>query len=195
MTTTIHRCDWCGNDPLYQAYHDEEWGVPTYDDQQLFELLLLEGAQAGLSWITILRKRESYRKAFDQFNPQKIARYTAKKHQTLLQNKEIVRNKLKVAGFTKNAQAYLKIVEGNQRFADYIWQFVDGKVVQNHWQTLAEVPAVTETAEVMSKNLKKAGFTFVGPTICYAFMQASGMVNNHLTTCFRHKRFRKGEDI
>jgi DNA-3-methyladenine glycosylase I len=187
MAKKLSRCDWCGDDPLYQEYHDKEWGVPLYDDQQLFEFLLLEGAQAGLSWITILKKREGYRKAFDQFNPEKIARYTEKRQQKLLQNPDIVRNKLKVAAFTKNAQAYLNIVENHGSFSDYIWQFVDGEVIQNRWKSLSEIPALTEEAEVMSKTLKKAGFTFVGPTICYAFMQATGMVNDHLVSCFRHK--------
>ena len=187
MAKTLKRCDWCGEDPLYQAYHDEEWGVPLYDDDQLFEFLLLEGAQAGLSWITILKKREGYRKAFDQFNAQKIARYTQKKHEKLLQNPDIVRNKLKVAGFTKNAQAYLNIIEKHGSFSDYIWQFVEGEPIQNRWRTLSEVPVSTKEAELMSKTLKKAGFTFVGPTICYAFMQATGMVNDHLVSCFRHK--------
>ncbi|MBX2810110.1 MAG: DNA-3-methyladenine glycosylase I [Cellvibrionaceae bacterium] len=180
------RCPWCGDDPLYQHYHDTEWGVPLYDDKKLFEFLLLEGAQAGLSWITILRKRENYRHAFDQFNPEKIARYTEKKQEKLLQNTGIVRNKLKIKAFSKNAQAYLAIVDRGQTFADYLWQFVDGEVIQNQWQTMKEVPSVTTEAEQMSKQLKKEGFTFVGPTICYAFMQATGMVNDHLVSCFRH---------
>lgn len=188
MSTSPHRCDWCGTDPLYQHYHDNEWGVPLYDDQKLFEFLLLEGAQAGLSWITILKKREGYRAAFDQFNPEKIARYTAKKQQKLLQNPEIVRNKLKVAAFSKNAQAYLEILEQQPSFAEYIWQFVDGRPRQNRWRTLSEIPASTTQSERMSKALKKAGFAFVGPTICYAFMQATGMVNDHLVSCFRHRQ-------
>lgn len=185
--STICRCSWCGDDPLYQEYHDKEWGVPLYDDQKLFEFLLLEGAQAGLSWITILRKRENYRKAFDQFNPEKIARYTDKKHQKLLQDAGIVRNKLKVKGFTKNAQAFLKIAERENNFSEFIWQFVGGKPIQNKWQALKEIPATTEIAETMSKALKKEGFTFVGPTICYAFMQATGMVNDHVVDCFRYQ--------
>ena len=187
MNQTLKRCDWCGDDPLYMAYHDEEWGVPLYDDKMLFEFLLLEGAQAGLSWITILRKRENYRQAFDGFDAEKIARYNKKKIESLLQDAGIVRNKLKVNGFVKNAQAYLDILEKEDSFSDYIWQFTDGEVIQNRWRTLAEIPAKTETAEAMSKTLKKAGFTFVGPTICYAFMQATGMVNDHLASCYRHK--------
>lgn len=186
----IKRCDWCGDDPLYQDYHDNEWGVPSYDDATLFELLLLEGAQAGLSWITILRKRENYRKAFDQFDANKIARYTSKKHEKLLQDPGIIRNKLKVAGFTKNAKAYLDILDKHDSFADFIWQFTDGKPIQNKWKSLSDIPVKTETAETMSKTLKKAGFTFVGPTICYAYMQAVGMVNDHVTTCFRYKELK-----
>lgn len=181
------RCNWCGDDPLYQRYHDEEWGVPVYTDETLFEFLLLEGAQAGLSWITVLRKRENYRAAFDNFDAHKMARYSSKKHAQLLQNTGIIRNKLKVAGFTKNAQAYLRILEEQGSFSDFIWQFTGGKIIQNKWSTLADVPTSTAGAEAMSKALKKAGFTFVGPTICYAFMQAVGMVNDHVTTCFRHK--------
>ncbi|MGH1440015.1 MAG: DNA-3-methyladenine glycosylase I [Cellvibrionaceae bacterium] len=189
-SSKLKRCSWCGEDPLYQHYHDTEWGVPVYDDATLFEFLLLEGAQAGLSWITILKKREGYRAAFDQFDANKIARYTAKKHEKLLQNPEIVRNKLKVAGFTKNAKAYLAIVKEHGSFSDFIWQFTDGKIIQNKWKTLADIPAKTPEAEAMSKALKKAGFTFVGPTICYAFMQAVGMVNDHVTSCFRYKELK-----
>jgi len=188
MTADNKRCPWCGDDPLYQDYHDNEWGVPEFDDQKLFELLLLEGAQAGLSWITILKKRENYRQAFDHFDPLKIANYSDKKHQQLLQDKGIVRNKLKVAGFTKNAKAYLAIIDSGISFSDFIWQFVDGKPIKNHWQTLSEVPVKTEQAEQMSKALKKAGFTFVGPTICYAFMQAAGLVDDHLVDCHRYSR-------
>ncbi len=187
MIQELKRCDWCGEDPLYQDYHDNEWGIPVYDDEQLFEFLLLEGAQAGLSWITILRKREGYRKAFDNFSPEKIARYTEKKQERLLQNTEIVRNKLKVKAFTKNAQAYLNILESHDSFSDYIWQFIEGQPKQNHWRDMSSIPVSTPESEIMSKTLKKAGFTFVGPTICYAFMQATGMVNDHLTSCYRHK--------
>ena len=183
MADNKKRCPWCGDDPVYQDYHDNEWGIPEYDDQKLFELLLLEGAQAGLSWITILKKRENYRQAFDQFDAKKIARYTDKKHQELLQNKGIIRNKLKVKGFTKNAKAYLAIINSGQTFSDFIWQFVDGKIIKNRWKTMSEVPASTPESEAMSKALKKAGFTFVGPTICYAFMQSAGLVNDHLVDC------------
>ena len=186
MINHLKRCDWCGEDPLYTAYHDDEWGVPIFDDQKLFEFLLLEGAQAGLSWITVLRKRENYRKAFDQFDAAKIALYDDKQQEELLQNPGIIRNKLKIAGFIKNAQSYLNLIEKQGCFSHYIWQFVDGKPLQNSWRTLAEVPTTTPAAEAMSKALKKAGFTFVGPTICYAFMQATGMVNDHLVSCYRH---------
>ncbi len=187
MSIKHQRCEWCGEDPLYQDYHDNEWGIPTYDDQTLFEFLLLEGAQAGLSWITILRKRENYRVAFDQFDAQKMASYNTHKQKQLLQNPGIIRNKLKVAGFVKNAQAYLSILEKHNSFADFIWQFTDGKPIQNKWRTLADIPASTVSSEHMSKALKKEGFTFVGPTICYAFMQATGMVNDHLVDCFRYQ--------
>jgi DNA-3-methyladenine glycosylase I len=187
---TVKRCDWCGEDSLYQNYHDKEWGVPVYNDEKLFEFLLLEGAQAGLSWITILRKRETYRAAFDQFDAHKIARYTNKKHEALLLDPGIIRNKLKVAGFTKNAKAYLSILEEHGSFSGFIWQFSGGTVKQNKWKTLADVPASTPESDAMSKALKKAGFTFTGPTICYAFMQAIGMVNDHLTSCFRYRELK-----
>jgi DNA-3-methyladenine glycosylase I len=185
---TTQRCPWCGSDPLYTAYHDNEWGVAEYNDQQLFELLLLEGAQAGLSWITILRKRENYRKAFDGFDAIKMAHYTQEKHTKLLQDAGIIRNKLKVAGFTKNALAYLKILESGSSFSDFLWQFTDHKIITNQWRTMEEVPAFTAESEAMSKALKKANFTFLGPTICYAFMQSAGMVNDHLSSCFRHSQ-------
>lgn len=183
----IIRCGWCGEDSLYQQYHDTEWGTPLHDDHDLFEFLLLEGAQAGLSWITVLRKRENYRLAFDQFNAHKIAHYDNKKQEALLQNSGIIRNKLKVAAFIKNAQAYLNILERHSSFNDFIWQFSDHRSIQNNWKQLSDVPSATKESEAMSKALKKAGFTFVGPTICYAFMQATGMVNDHLEVCFRHK--------
>jgi DNA-3-methyladenine glycosylase I len=191
MSKILKRCNWCGDDPLYQSYHDEEWGVPLYDDQQLFEFLLLEGAQAGLSWITILKKRESYREAFDNFKPDKIARYTEKKQQKLLLNEGIVRNKLKVTAFTKNAKAFLSILESHNNFSEFIWQFVDGQPIQNQWKDLKSIPASTPESEQMSKTLKRAGFSFVGPTICYAFMQATGMVNDHLVDCFRYQQVKK----
>ena len=177
------RCEWVTEDPLYIAYHDKEWGQPLYDDQRLFELLCLEGAQAGLSWWTILQRRESYREAFDGFDPYQIADYDEKKIAELLQNENIIRNRLKIRSVVTNAKAYIKIVEGGQSFSDYIWQFVGGKPVINYWEHQAEVPAVTEISTQMSKQLKKDGFKFVGPTICYAYMQAAGMVNDHLVSC------------
>ena len=189
-TTPPKRCDWCGDDPLYQAYHDQEWGVPTRDDQTLFEFLLLEGAQAGLSWITILRKREGYRRAYDNFDAARIARYSDKKIERLLQNPAIVRNRLKVASAVKNARAYLEVLETHDSFSDFIWQFVDGTPIQNRWRSLQEIPAATAISDTMSKQLKKRGFNFVGSTICYAFMQATGMVNDHLTGCHRYRACR-----
>jgi DNA-3-methyladenine glycosylase I len=186
MSQNLTRCSWPGDDPLYVAYHDEEWGVPVYDDQALFAKLLLDGAQAGLSWITILRKRENYYAAFDDFDPEKMARYDAARVAELLANPGIVRNKLKVNAFIKNAQAYLKIQDELGSFRDYIWGFVGDAPITNAWKTLAEVPTTSPEAEAMSKDLKKRGFSFVGPTICYAFMQAVGMVNDHTVDCFRY---------
>ena len=185
-TKTKNRCAWCGHDPLYIKYHDEEWGVPIYEDQLLFAKLILDGAQAGLSWITILRKRENYWKAFDQFNPEKIARYDQVKIGELLENAGIVRNKLKINAAIKNAQGYLDIMEKEGSFSSFLWQFVNGYPIQNSWQALAQVPTQSPESEAMSKALKKRGFSFVGPTICYAFMQATGFYNDHLITCFRH---------
>lgn len=181
-----NRCWWCGDDVLYQDYHDKEWGEPLHDDQKLFEFLCLEGAQAGLSWITILRKRESYRNAFDDFNVEKIARYNDKKIATLLNNPGIVRNKLKVNGFVKNARAYLNMRDQDLTFDNYFWNFVDGETIQNNWVKSEQVPANTVLSDAICKDLKKRGFTFVGSTICYAYMQATGMVNDHLVQCFRH---------
>lgn len=180
------RCAWSGTDPLYQQYHDEEWGVPVHDDRHLFEMINLEGAQAGLSWITILRKRENYRVAFDNFDAAQIARYDEAKLATLLANSGIVRNRLKVAGVVKNARAFLAIQQEFGTFDGYIWRFVGGQPLINHRQSLRDIPAQTAEAEAMSKDLKKRGFTFVGPTICYAFMQAVGMVNDHTVDCFCH---------
>lgn len=185
---SVNRCAWCGTDPLYVQYHDEEWGVPIYDDQQLLAKLILDGAQAGLSWITILRKRDNYWQAFDQFDPEKMARYDDAKIAELLQNPGIVRNRLKVQSAVKNARGYLVIQEKQGSFSDFLWQFVDGRPIQNSWQTLNEIPAETAESRAMSKALKKEGFSFVGPTIVYAFMQAVGMVNDHVITCFRHKQ-------
>ena len=181
------RCEWCGTDPLYIKYHDEEWGVPVHDDRKLFEFLILEGAQAGLSWITILKKRENYIKAFDNFDPVKVSRYSEKKIEKLLQNPGIVRNKLKINSAVGNAKAFLKIQKEYGSFDKYIWSFVGGKPIINKWKSLKEIPAITKESDAMSKDLKKHGFKFVGSTICYAFMQAVGMVNDHTEKCFRYK--------
>jgi DNA-3-methyladenine glycosylase I len=182
----MNRCPWPGTDPLMFDYHDREWGLPARDDARLFEMLLLEGAQAGLSWITILRKRENYRRAFDGFDAERIAEYDDAKVAALLADPGIVRNRLKVAAFVKNAQAFLKVRDEHGSFADYIWQFTGGQSIVNRFTSMAEIPAASPEAEAMSKDLKRRGFTFVGPTICYAFMQACGMVNDHLVTCHRH---------
>jgi DNA-3-methyladenine glycosylase I len=171
---------------LYVRYHDEEWGVPVYDDSTLFEFLILEGAQAGLSWSTILKKREGYRRAFDAFDAERIARYDGVKISALLTDPGIVRNQLKIGSAVTNAQAFLRIQEERGSFSDYMWSFVDGRPIQNAWRTLAEIPAKTPLAETISKDLKKRGFRFVGPTIVYAHMQATGMVNDHLVSCFRY---------
>jgi DNA-3-methyladenine glycosylase I len=180
------RCPWCGNDPLYVAYHDEEWGVPCHDDRKLFEFLILEGAQAGLSWITILRKRENYRRAFDRFDAERIAHYGEADIARLLANPGVVRNRLKIAGAVGNAQAFLTTVEQFGSFDNYLWRFVDGRQRRNAWHTTSEVPAETEESRGMSKDLAARGFKFVGPTICYALMQAIGMVDDHLVGCRRH---------
>lgn len=180
------RCEWAGQDPLYIAYHDLEWGYPLRDERRLFELLVLEGAQAGLSWITILRKRERYREVFDRFDPEKVAGYGERKVASLLSDPGIVRNRLKVAAAIDNARAFLKVVENGGSFADFLWGFVDGEPIQNHWKTLKQLPAKTPESAAMSKELGKRGFRFVGPTICYAFMQAAGLVNDHVVGCFRH---------
>jgi DNA-3-methyladenine glycosylase I len=182
----VRRCSWCGDDPLYVAYHDEEWGVPVFDDRRLFEFLILEGAQAGLSWSTILKKREGYRAAFDGFDPVIVAGYDERKTAELLADAGIVRNRLKVASAVSNAQAFLAVEEEYGSFSNYIWAFVDGAPIRNQWRTLAEIPAKTQLAEILSKDLKKRGFRFVGPTIVYAHMQATGMVNDHIVSCFRY---------
>ncbi len=179
------RCGWAGEDPTYVAYHDTEWGVPVYDDQRLFEFLILEGAQAGLSWITILRKRDAYRKAFAGFDPEKVARFNAKKVEALLQDAGIVRNRLKIESAIKNARAFLDLRDELGSFSDYQWKFVDGKPLQNRFASLKEIPARSEVSDALSKDLKKRGFTFVGSTIMYAHMQAVGMVNDHIDSCFR----------
>ncbi len=181
------RCVWCGDDPLYQAYHDTEWGVPLHDDHALFEFLILEGAQAGLSWITILKKRENYRAAFDGFDATRIARYDANKIESLLQNPGIVRNRLKVAAAVTNAQKFLDVQSEFGSFDKFIWQFVDGKPKQNARRSIANIPPSTPESDAMSKELKRRGFKFVGSTICYAHMQATGMVNDHTTDCFRYE--------
>ncbi|MGB7650810.1 MAG: DNA-3-methyladenine glycosylase I [Gallionella sp.] len=186
------RCAWAGDDALYQRYHDEEWGVPLHDDQKLFELLILEGAQAGLSWITILRKRENYRAALDNFDAHKIARYTPEKIESLMQNSGIVRNRLKLNSVVINAQQFLAVQAEFGSFNQFIWQFVGGAPVQNARRAMSDVPASTAASDAMSKTLKKRGFKFVGSTICYAFMQATGMVNDHTTDCFRHLEISKG---
>jgi DNA-3-methyladenine glycosylase I len=184
----LKRCGWVNSDPLYIEYHDHEWGVPVYDDILLFEYLNLEGAQAGLSWYTILKKRENYRKAFDHFDPAIIISYDEKKMTELLQNEGIVRNKLKINAVITNAGAFLKVVEEFGSFSKYIWSFVEGKPIKNHYKDISEVPATTNISDVLSKDLKRRGFKFVGPTICYAFMQATGMVNDHVESCFCYNR-------
>jgi DNA-3-methyladenine glycosylase I len=180
------RCSWCGDDPLYVGYHDTEWGVPLHDDRRLFEFLVLEGAQAGLSWITILRKRGNYRRAFDGFDPRRIAGYSEKKLESLLTNPGIVRNRLKIASAVRNARVLLDIQGEFGSFDAYLWRFVDGRPKQNRWKTLKEIPAETNESRALSKDLIRRGCSFVGPTICYAFMQAVGMVNDHVVDCFRH---------
>ena len=182
MTT---RCPWAGSDPLYLRYHDSEWGVPVHDDLHFFEMLVLEGAQAGLAWITILRKREGYRDAFDGFDPAVVARYDDRRVETLLGNPAIVRNRLKVGSAVANARAFLRVQEEHGSFDRYVWRFVDGRPRQNRWRSMDEVPAETPESRALSRDLKRRGFRFVGPTICYAFMQATGLVNDHLVDCFR----------
>jgi DNA-3-methyladenine glycosylase I len=181
------RCGWVSDDPLYIRYHDEEWGVPVHDDRRLFEFLILEGAQAGLSWLTILRKRDNYRRAFARFDPGRVARFDADDVQRLLADRGIVRNRLKIAAAIQNARAVLALQADTGPFDRFIWSFTQGKTLQNHRRQLADVPAQTPEAAAMSRALKQRGFRFVGPTICYAFMQAVGMVNDHLVSCFRHR--------
>ena len=183
MTT---RCPWAGPDPLYQRYHDEEWGAPVHDDRHFFEMLILEGAQAGLAWITILRKREGYRDAFDGFDPAVVARYDGRRVAALLEDPAIVRNRRKIESAVGNARAFLQVQEEHGSFDRYVWRFVDGRPRPNRWRAMAEVPAETPESRAMSRDLKRRGFRFVGPTICYAFMQATGLVNDHLVDCFRH---------
>ena len=183
----MQRCDWCGTDPLYVRYHDEEWGRPLREEQAMFEFLLLEGAQAGLSWITILRKREGYRAVFDDFDVHKVAAYSDRDLDQKLTDERIVRNRLKVYGARKNAQATLRLYERGITLCDFFWDFVDGQPIQNRFRTMADIPAETALSKRISKALKKEGFTFVGPTIVYAHMQATGMVNDHLLSCPQHK--------
>ena len=185
------RCTWCGDDPLYIKYHDEEWGVPVKDDQTLFEFITLEGAQAGLAWITVLRKREGYRALFDNFDANKIARYTDKKLDKLLLDPRIIRNRLKVYGARKNAKAFLTVQQEEGSFSDYMWGFVDGKPITNTWKSMSDLPATSALSDTISKDMKKRGFTFVGSTIMYAHMQACGMINDHTLDCFRHKECKR----
>ncbi len=180
------RCGWCGESALYQGYHDTEWGVPEWDSKSLFEKLILDGAQAGLAWITVLRKRENYREAYLGFDPEKMARFSEQDIERLLLNPGIIRNRLKVLSARRNAQAYLNIMSGPENFSDFLWKHVDHEPRQNRWASIKELPTASAEAEQMSKALKKAGFNFVGPTIVYAFMQAVGMVNDHTVDCFRH---------
>jgi DNA-3-methyladenine glycosylase I len=180
------RCPWPGTDPLYVAYHDEEWGVPERDDRALYEKLILDGFQAGLSWITILRKREAFRRTFDDFAPEKIARYNAKKVEALMQDARIVRNRMKIEGAISSARVWLDMMDKGPGFSHFLWDFVDGKPIVNRYKTMKQVPAETALSHAISKELKSRGFKFCGPTIVYAFMQATGLVNDHLTTCHRH---------
>jgi DNA-3-methyladenine glycosylase I len=184
--TDAPRCEWATSDPLYLDYHDREWGVPLHDERGLFELLCLEGAQAGLSWITILRKREGYRRAFEGFDPARLASYSDPEVARLLADAAIVRNRAKIASVIGNARAYLRLTDDVGSPGEYLWAFVDGRPVQNRWQRLSDIPAETDISRAMSADLRRRGFTFVGPTIVYAFMQSVGMVNDHVVSCFRH---------
>jgi DNA-3-methyladenine glycosylase I len=186
----IKRCAWSTNDPLYIKYHDKEWGKPLHNDRKLFEFLVLEGAQAGLNWLMVLKKRENYRKAFDNFEPEKVAGYNKRKINSLLKNEGIIRNKIKINSAVQNAKAFLKVKEEFGSFNKYIWQFTEGKTIQNSWDNFKKIPATSPVSDLMSKDLKKRGFNFVGSTICYAFMQATGIVNDHTKDCFRYKELR-----
>ena len=188
---TLTRCDWCGTDPLYQRYHDDEWGVPVTDEQRQFEFLILESAQAGLSWITILRKRENYRAAFAGFDPQKVARFSAKQVEALMNNAGIVRNRLKIDSAISNAQKFLDVQAEFGSFNRYLWNFVDGTPVQNNWDTIKQVPPSSALSDQISKDMKKRGFRFFGTTICYAHLQATGLINDHLVGCHRHTHCKK----
>ncbi len=188
MDNKLKRCEWCGDDPLYIKYHDEEWGIPVHDERKLFEMLILEGAQAGLSWITILRKRENYLKAFDNFEPEAVAKYDEKKFNELMSNPGIVRNRLKIRAAIKSAKLFLEIQKEYGSFDKYIWQFVYYQQILNNWKSIKDIPATSEESDNMSKALKKRGFSFVGSTICYSFMQAVGMVGDHIVDCHRYKK-------
>lgn len=190
--SVLERCAWCAADPLYTKYHDEEWGMPLHDDRRLFEFLILEGAQAGLSWLTILKKRKHYRKAFDRFNPEKIALYDTPRIRALLKDSGIVRNRLKIESAVTNARAFLTVQSEFGYFDDYIWRFVGGEPITNRFKLIKEIPPRTKISDAMSIDLKRRGFRFVGSTICYAFMQAVGMVNDHMVSCFRYKEVRPG---
>lgn len=183
------RCSWSGDIPIYIAYHDNEWGRPEHDDTKLFEMLILEGMQAGLSWITVLKKREAFRKAFDGFNPEKIALYTEEKVEELMKNEKIIRNRLKIKAAISNAKVYLKVIEDYGSFDKFIWSYVNYTPIVGHWKSLNEIPVTTEISDKISKDLKKLGFKFVGSTIIYSFMQAIGMVNDHITECFVYKEY------
>lgn len=191
QTPSKIRCAWCGSDPLYMAYHDQEWGQPAHDDRHLFEMLILEGAQAGLSWLTILRKRQNYRKAFDNFDAAVVARYTDHDVKRLLADAGIVRNRLKIEAAIRNARGVLQIQAEYGTLEAFLWRYVEGVPLQNAWKSMAEIPAKTALSDQMSKDLKNRGFTFVGSTICYAFMQATGMVNDHIVDCYRHGEIRQ----
>ncbi|QKK01606.1 MAG: DNA-3-methyladenine glycosylase I [Pseudomonadota bacterium] len=192
MDQKATRCDWCGDDPLYRRYHDREWGVPVHDDRRLFEFLVLEGAQAGLAWITILRKREGYRKAFAQFDPAAVARFGQRDVERLMNDVSIVRNRLKIEAAISNARAFLEVQKAFGSFDDYIWGFVDGEPILNRFGRQADIPARTELSNTISKDLRRRGFRFVGPTIVYAHMQATGMVNDHVVDCFRWRELAEG---
>ncbi len=183
-----NRCDWLTDNKIYIEYHDKEWGVPVYDDKKLFEMLILEGAQAGLSWLTILKRRETYRLAYDNFDPYKISKWNLSKIKTLMNDKGVIRNKLKIEAAKINAKAYLDVVGEFGNFRKFIWSFVGETPIRNSWKSIQDIPATTKESDAMSKELKKRGFKFTGSTICYAFMQAVGMVNDHVITCFRHKK-------
>jgi DNA-3-methyladenine glycosylase I len=186
MLKGVDRCGWCGSDPLYIQYHDNQWGVPIHNDRELFEFLVLESFQAGLSWLTILRKRAAFKEAFCNFSVQKVARFNASKIERLMKDKNIIRNRAKVLAAVTNARCLLEVKEEHGSFDRYIWQFVNGKPIINRWKSEELIPSITDESEAMSRDMRSKGFKFIGPTICYAFMQAAGMVNDHITACFRH---------